>query len=566
MEKKSIKGKNEWMFLHNDSNWVFGQVTGKTPLSDVAISEWVEELENRQEHAKSNNYKYVFLIIPNKHCVYSEFLPDGVLLSENRPAVQLSKASNLFYYPLSCLRNAKNKFDVYYKTDTHWNSVGASLVLNAIADKLCIPSSIRMQIEDVDIIGDLGSKFTPIICSKSSEIMLDDKGSVIFSNNCPNIGGFVVYRGIRSDLPTAVVFGDSFLRSNIHILSQFFSKIYFFHAPIFDRQLILSIRPNVVISANVERFISANQFKNQSFYHVLLNKIRNLAIMPVNFFKKFNISNFENIFPEEQFNLLSSVVREWMKIIENNIFESFLELEELGPEGSKNALKLLIKHDVKLSSPFRFLADILYKNGCYAEATSSITHAMNFEPDNPKDYIFLSNALVAQKKLKEAVQVVVKAIKLDSHNSYYQSHLSSLYLTYGDFVAAEKHSRNAIDLDPDISKYYIVFSHSLAAQKKIEEAIQAALKAIELNPKNPYYQFHLSNLYLTYGDYISAEKHSKNAIDLAPDISKYYMVLSHSLVAQEKIEEGIQAVMKAIKLYPNNSYYQSQLSTLYRKI
>lgn len=124
---KVLVGKDDWLFLANDTNKVIDQVTGKFILPDNFGQLWREVFDFRLSLANEIGYKYFFNIIPNKECVYEKYLPDNFSISENRPVYEVIKSFPTgvewkYYYDI--LREASHKRDVFSKGDTHWNYWG----------------------------------------------------------------------------------------------------------------------------------------------------------------------------------------------------------------------------------------------------------------------------------------------------------------------------------------------------------------------------------------------------------------------------------------------------------
>ncbi len=89
-----------------------------------------------------NGIVYFVVIAPNKHSIYPEYLPED-LRPTNNPlridqllaALKERNITNIID-SRSLLKSAKKEQQLYYKTDTHWNSVAGYLVPEFIASKL----------------------------------------------------------------------------------------------------------------------------------------------------------------------------------------------------------------------------------------------------------------------------------------------------------------------------------------------------------------------------------------------------------------------------------------------
>jgi hypothetical protein len=126
--------------------------------------------------------------------VFSEFLPDGMTLSEKRPVRQIESLleglhlkSVYFLYPLMSLRAAK-AFDVYPKGDSHWTDYGAAVTLdelwpllwpNRINERPATSGKFGSEFRNADLLSKLGG-----VCIESQTIAIrESKNYLLASTN-----------------------------------------------------------------------------------------------------------------------------------------------------------------------------------------------------------------------------------------------------------------------------------------------------------------------------------------------------------------------------------------------
>jgi len=564
MSLKVIEGKDGWLFLHNDTNKVIDQVTGKKFLDQEEVKIWEKELADRKVHAKSQGYKYLFLIIPNKHCIYSEYLPDEYVLSNKRPAIQLKQASDLVYYPDEDLLNYKKISEVYHKTDTHWNNVGASLVYNNLAAKLSIDARINIDISTGKLLGDLGSKMIPARYSTEYTIELPDEGTIIFNNKVHNIGGVIVHVGPDKSLPCAVVFGDSFVRSSLVYLGQFFSKIYFFHAPVYDKKLVEAIKPDVVISANVERFINKWNPVAPTFLGYLLDKLGSFMNIPKSVMMNVDFSGYENFFQKDELDAVKALKNDWIKLFCSEKFGSIDFTGDIDINQCLDIYKYGLEQGINVPAFYRYIFDRLVDLKQYDDAILVMNSSIKMNGKIAQSHVSLSNAFVYKRKFSEAIPCVIKALEIDPENCNYLNHLSNIYRMSGDFVNAELIAKRSNEINDKITQSFISLSNALIGQKKFPEAISSMIKALEIDPENCYYLNKLSDIYRMAGDPLSAETVSKRSIQLNDTIPQSFISLSNALVARKKFSEAIDCILKALNIDSTNCNYLNHLSNVYK--
>ncbi len=137
-----VIGKQGWLYLGDG----FGDAIsvarrGATP-ADVEASEQVGAAVGawQQWFARKQVSLYKLILCPNKETIYPEFLPDWVQPAEASAAdtllAHLPKGS--YVDTRSALRDARSGFSepLYFKTDTHWNSLGAWVAFRAFSRDL----------------------------------------------------------------------------------------------------------------------------------------------------------------------------------------------------------------------------------------------------------------------------------------------------------------------------------------------------------------------------------------------------------------------------------------------
>ena len=126
-----IAGKDDFLFLGNNYDNVLHKTNGIYKPTNEEINNWTNKLKDLQKWYEERGIKFVIVIAPNKHSIYKEKLPnwmqyDGKTITDN-----IVEQSNLKDINILDLRNiiSNNKKDklLYFKTDTHWNNLGASI-------------------------------------------------------------------------------------------------------------------------------------------------------------------------------------------------------------------------------------------------------------------------------------------------------------------------------------------------------------------------------------------------------------------------------------------------------
>jgi len=263
---QALRGKNGWLFLAEDKNQVLRQHSGELLFSDAQLVRWRELLESRVHWLGERGISYYHLVIPNKESVYADELPSEIVCGR-RPIEQLtdylSRTSSFsFVYPLPELLAEKERQEVYVRTDTHWNVLGAFIAYHRLAEEINRTVPIRIlppqevRFFDVSTVGDLGSKLDPPERSTRLIRRVDrHRAQVTHDNGAQGRGRHIVIEAEGAEGPTCLLNGDSFSELLLTFLAESFTRLVFLQRPTFDRELIEREKPDVVINATVERFL-----------------------------------------------------------------------------------------------------------------------------------------------------------------------------------------------------------------------------------------------------------------------------------------------------------------------
>lgn len=138
--QNAIMGKQGWLFL-GDGN-IVADYRHTHPFTDEELKRWRDVLVAKRDWLAARGIKYLFVVSPDKHSIYPEFMPDN--LYQVRPDSCLDQL--LAYLKVNStieildLRPAllaeKANTRVYHKTDTHWNERGAFVAYQQIMQRL----------------------------------------------------------------------------------------------------------------------------------------------------------------------------------------------------------------------------------------------------------------------------------------------------------------------------------------------------------------------------------------------------------------------------------------------
>lgn len=141
MPSKVVLGKNDWFFY--SGYHCMEDFRGIMEVPGEELEQIKTNYEARRRVFDSLGIKYYLFVPPNKHSVYPEYIPDTIKQVKNNN----TRTDQILGYlknnsritivdPTDELLRAKNDYDLYYKTDTHWNLVGATIGFNKLVNRI----------------------------------------------------------------------------------------------------------------------------------------------------------------------------------------------------------------------------------------------------------------------------------------------------------------------------------------------------------------------------------------------------------------------------------------------
>ena len=169
--------------------------------------------------------------------------------------------------------------------------------------------------------------------------------------------------------------------------------------------------------------------------------------------------------------------------------------ERVDPAAAAAHLEPVLAADPESAAGWILLARIRLVLDEVEKALEAANRAVALAPDDPRPLAIASRALTLLGRHEEAVTMAYRAVIVEPKNPLWHDRVAWALLAadrqYGD---AEQAARTAIGLEPNEAHYYFTHGVTLDALGHADQARQAFLISLKLEPENPVAQHRLAVL------------------------------------------------------------------------
>ena len=248
-----IIGKNDWYYFNETTN----EYLGINLLSDRAIKNIADTVEQMQEYCQDNSMQFAFTVAPNKNTLYPDNMPSRYIRSDVNNYSRLReelKNSNVNYVDFSDL-NTYSQEPLYYATDSHWNVEGAIIAYNKILDSIGKPHEDYSAVERTtgEKNGDLSRMLYPDGNVTEEESVPDYAYSFAYASRLKSEEDINIRTKNKNATGSLLMFRDSFTNALLPFMAEAFGSAYFTRAIPCDMTLATDMQCDTVIYEMVQR-------------------------------------------------------------------------------------------------------------------------------------------------------------------------------------------------------------------------------------------------------------------------------------------------------------------------
>ena len=287
-----LLGKAKWLFLKNVNS--IGKYMGieRYYFTEEELEIAKNNLIHFRDELKKKNIDFILMVCPDKQFIYSEYMPDYIKRKSTKNDTDIfveyikNNTDIKVVYPKEELLKYKDKYQLYYKYDTHWNSLGAYIGYTELTRILNIDNK---SIESFKIL-----EFDSSSVDRTLNVFYNNISKILSLNNIKYFRDDIIYiledykytltndfelwrenKVLRFDLYNSnniMIIRDSYFFEVLHYMSKGFKQVEYIHLDYFKNENIAEYKPNVVVFESVEYGLK----------HRLLNVMPNYKIEEIN--------------------------------------------------------------------------------------------------------------------------------------------------------------------------------------------------------------------------------------------------------------------------------------------
>jgi alginate O-acetyltransferase complex protein AlgJ len=272
-----LVGKDGWLFY--TQNQMIDHYTGLLQFTPEQLHQWQVLLEKRRDWLAKQGIAYLFVVTPDKHTVYPEYLPDWLIKSKIRSQTKLDQFVAYMHehstVPILDQRkvviDAKHIYPTYFKTDVHWNFFGAFVAYQQLMEALDqlrpgldkpLPLSdftvTNWVIPEMTVGGDLAKILGLKMTEHNSYCLFPKSGPAPFTSKIapPDHPKEPRYTDNPKAKGRMIIFQDSFAMNWLQFLGYHFNNVTYLWQYYFNPAYIEAHKPDIVVTEMNERFFN----------------------------------------------------------------------------------------------------------------------------------------------------------------------------------------------------------------------------------------------------------------------------------------------------------------------
>lgn len=265
-----IEGEDGWLYLGDRYSDVVKESKGISVFDSSEIDEIEMSLLSKNEWLKKHGIDFYLAIAPNKHTIYGEYLPikKADVLTNRELLLEQFSNSELTVVDLSREFHEHSSERLYHKTNSHWNDLGAYYAYRSLINEISIKHPSVKLVKKDHLTALVDTSYNEDLANLLNEARLEQRYRLLKADSCSILQESILpvpdnyyrraswyeYRySCNANELKVLIFRDSYCTAMQPFLVESFGSTLLIWHPEFDKKLILSEKPDIVIYEVVER-------------------------------------------------------------------------------------------------------------------------------------------------------------------------------------------------------------------------------------------------------------------------------------------------------------------------
>ena len=293
-DSRALLGKNKWLIdKYGNLNQKYMGIE-RYYFTESELETAKSNLIHFRDELKKKNIDFILMVCPDKQSIYFEYMPNYIKRKSTKNDTDIfveyikNNTDIKVVYPKEELLKYKDKYQLYYKYDTHWNNLGAYIgyaelmkSLNIYVDNIdnlnikSLNGNERFNF-DIHHYNDMAN-----MLSLSRLKYYNDDKTYILSNYITknyetnyyiSFNNFSFNSKSYSNENNIMIIRDSYAMNMLDYIATGFIQSEFIHMDIFKNENITEYKPNIVVFELAEKWLKDR----------ILNTIPNYKIEEIN--------------------------------------------------------------------------------------------------------------------------------------------------------------------------------------------------------------------------------------------------------------------------------------------
>lgn len=283
-----LLGKDKWLFPKDLTERYIGIEKYNFTEKELEIAK--NNLIHFRDELKKKNIDFIFMVCPDKQSIYFEYMPDYIKRKSIKSGTDIfveyikNNTDIKVAYPKEELLKYKDKYQLYYKYDTHWNNLGAYIgyselmkSLNIYVDNIdnvnikSLSANERFNF-DIHFYNDMANVFS----LGKIKYYNDDKTYILSNYIIKNYEtnyyisseNFSFNSKSYKSKNNIMIIRDSFTMGMLDYIATGFKQSEFIHIETFKNKNIIEYKPDIIVFQSVERFLKDRMLNVMSNYKI----------------------------------------------------------------------------------------------------------------------------------------------------------------------------------------------------------------------------------------------------------------------------------------------------------